>query len=85
MCHLHVVLRALMFVHHVVVAGAIFIKGLRIALLDVLHLVAGALHPVADHCATNQTDHGGQRTAAAVANCVADCPARHSAQQCAAA
>ena len=41
-------------------AGAIFIKGLRAALLDVLHPMAGAFYPVADHCATDQTHHGGQ-------------------------
>ena len=79
--HLHVVLSALVFVHHVVVAGAVFIKSLGTALLDVLHLVVRALHPVAHHRAANQANDCGQRSPTAVANRIANGPASDCAQQ----
>ena len=80
--HLRVVLPALVFIHHVVMAGPVFIKSLGVALLDILNLTATAFYPVPQHGATHQTNHGCQSTSATVANSVADSSTRHSAQQC---
>jgi hypothetical protein len=63
------------------VAGAVFIKGLGTALLDVLCLVAAAFYPVAHYCTADYANYCSQCPPIAIANGVANCTARYSAQQ----
>ena len=69
--HLRRVLRVLVFIDHVVIAGAVFVIRLGGALLDVLQLVVGAFNVVANHRAAHQTNQRGGSPAAAVANRIA--------------
>ena len=78
---MRVVLRSLVFIHHVEVARAVFIKGLRAALLEVLHLVVRAFNPVSNHRAAHQADHGRHGPATAIANSVTGGTPRQGAHQ----
>ena len=78
--HLNVVLGSLIFINNVVKAGAVFIKRLCAALLNVLHLVVCAFNSVTDHGTANQANHGGQSPAVAIADCIANSTTRNSAQ-----
>ena len=79
--HLRGVLRALVFINHIEVVGAVFVICLGSALLYVLQLIVRPLDAVAHHGSADQANHGGHSPSTAIADRIARSAASNGAHQ----